>query len=71
MSEERKKDIAKVIRGNDLMLIEDDAEAFMTYGYVDGCGEPLYTLVPERTVYICRVVLSSDKGYDYQNELHP
>ena len=62
MSEERKKDIAKVIKKHDLLLIEDDAEAFMTYGYVDGCGEPLYSMVPENTIYICSMSKSFCAG---------
>ena len=62
MSEERKKDIAKVIKKYDLLLIEDDPEAFMTYGYVDGCGEPLYSMVPDNTIYICSMSKSFCAG---------
>lgn len=62
MNEERKKDIAAVIKKHDLLLIEDDADAFMTYGYVDDCGEPLHSMIPERTVYVCSMSKSLCSG---------
>ena len=62
MSEERKKDIAKVIKKHELLLVEDDADAFMTYGYVEDCGEPLYSMLPDNTVYICSMSKSLCSG---------
>lgn len=62
MDSQRKEEIAAVIKRHNLLLIEDDADAFMTYGYVKDCGEPLYSMLPENTVYICSMSKSVCSG---------
>lgn len=53
ISDARKHELAKVIDDNELILIEDDAHAFLTAGVIDDYKQPMFQLLPERTVYIC------------------
>lgn len=53
MSQKRREDLAAVIQRNDLMLIEDDADAFMTYGYTKKDLHSFHSMIPESTIYIC------------------
>jgi DNA-binding transcriptional MocR family regulator len=51
MSPARRRQIAKVARRRDLILVEDDA-----YGYLpENRPEPLAALVPERTIYLAGI----------------
>ena len=49
LPEERKRDLAKVIRKFDLILIEDDHDGALR----NSDGHSLYSYLPEQTVYIC------------------
>lgn len=51
--ENRKKELAAVIRQHQLILIEDDIHAFLSAGIIDDYGQPMFQLLPEQTVYIC------------------
>ena len=51
--EDRKRQLAHVIRKYGLLLVEDDTHAFLTAGVVPGYEGPIYRLLPEQTVYIC------------------
>lgn len=44
MPPKRREEIAEIVRGNGLILFEDDA-----YGALEPCALPLATLIPERT----------------------
>lgn len=52
ISDSRKQELAKIIRKHDLILIEDDAYAFLTVGIVKDYKQPMYQLLPDNTVYI-------------------
>ena len=62
MSAQRKEEIAAVVKKHDLILIEDDADAFMTYGYVEDCGEPFFSMLPDNCIYICSMSKSVCSG---------
>ena len=49
LPEDRKKELAKVIRKFDLILIEDDHDGALR----NAEGRSLYSYLPEQTVYIC------------------
>ncbi len=51
-TERRKQALSTIIRHNDLILIEDDAYAFISLGDEDLYSSPMQCLMPERTVYI-------------------
>lgn len=53
MSETRKKALARIIRDQALIVIEDDIMAFLTAGLVPDYEGPLCRLVPDQTVYLC------------------
>lgn len=53
MTEERKHELADVIRKHGLVLIEDDIHAFLTADIIPGYGQPLFSMLPDQTVYIC------------------
>lgn len=53
ISDERKQELASVIKKNNLILIEDDIHAFLTAGIFNDYQRPMYQLLPEETVYIC------------------
>jgi DNA-binding transcriptional MocR family regulator len=53
MLESRKKEIAAIIKYNDIILIEDDCHAFMTSEIIQDYGCPLYMLIPNNTIYLC------------------
>ncbi len=53
ISDERKQELASVIKKYNLILIEDDIHAFLTAGIIEDYQRPMYQLLPERTVYIC------------------
>jgi DNA-binding transcriptional MocR family regulator len=48
LSGKRKSDLAQVIRGKSLLLIEDDAKLLLP----GKCDKPLFAHIPERTIYI-------------------
>jgi DNA-binding transcriptional MocR family regulator len=52
ISDNRKRELAKIIRKHDLILIEDDAYAFLTAGIVEDYKQPMYQLIPDNAVYI-------------------
>ena len=49
LPEERKKELANVIRKHNLILIEDDHDGALRHNN----GHSLYSYLPEQTVYIC------------------
>ncbi len=49
LGEERKRQLAEVIRNNNLILIEDDTATTVP----EGDYTPLFSLLPEQTLYIC------------------
>lgn len=53
ISDSRKRELASVIRKHQLILLEDDIHAFLTAGIVPGYKQPMFSLLPEQTVYIC------------------
>lgn len=62
ISDVRKQELAAVIRKHRLLLIEDDIHAFLTAGIVTDYRQPLFNLVPERSVYICSTSKSICSG---------
>lgn len=52
MTEQRKMEIAHVIRKHDLLLIEDDTHASFSTGAVHHARKPVYSYLPEHTIYI-------------------
>lgn len=62
ISEQRKKELAAVIRKKELIVIEDDIHAFLSSGNADISRQPMYQLLPERTVYICSASKSISSG---------
>ncbi|WP_199617521.1 aminotransferase-like domain-containing protein [Paenibacillus alkalitolerans] len=61
--ENRKKELAAIIRKHHLILIEDDIHAFLTAGIIDDYRQPMYQLLPEQTVYICSTSKSICSGF--------
>jgi DNA-binding transcriptional MocR family regulator len=49
----RKHELAEVIRKHRLILIEDDIHAFLTAGIISDYQQPMFSLLPEQSVYIC------------------
>ncbi|MGY8684039.1 PLP-dependent aminotransferase family protein [Bradyrhizobium sp. UFLA05-153] len=47
MSAARRREIVRIARKRDILIIEDDA-----YGFLDEASEPLASLAPERTFYV-------------------
>ncbi|NOU90587.1 aminotransferase class I/II-fold pyridoxal phosphate-dependent enzyme [Paenibacillus sp. LMG 31460] len=60
--ENRKKELAAIIRKHNLILIEDDIHAFLTAGIIENYGQPMFQLLPEQTVYICSTSKSICSG---------
>jgi DNA-binding transcriptional MocR family regulator len=60
--ENRKKELAAIIRKHHLILIEDDIHAFLSAGIIDDYGQPMFQLLPEQTVYICSTSKSICSG---------
>lgn len=60
--EYRKKQLAAVIRKQQLILIEDDIHAFLTAGLIPDYGQPMYQLIPEQTIYLCSTSKSICSG---------
>ncbi|MFC4101360.1 aminotransferase-like domain-containing protein [Paenibacillus xanthanilyticus] len=58
----RKQQLAAVIRKHQLILIEDDMHAFLTAGMMDDYRQPMYRLLPDRTIYICSTSKSICSG---------
>lgn len=52
MPENRKRELAEVIRRHGLILIEDDIHAFLTAGVVSEYRGPLSRLLPDQSVYL-------------------
>lgn len=48
----RKQELAEVIRKHHLILIEDDIHAFLTAGIIPDYKQPMFSLLPEQSVYI-------------------
>lgn len=53
MTEERKRELATVIKKHRLILIEDDICAFLTAGVLEDDRGPVSRFVREQSVYIC------------------
>lgn len=53
MSDQRKKEISDIIEKYQLTLIEDDTMAFLSAAYNPDYKQPIFQLIPERSVYIC------------------
>jgi DNA-binding transcriptional MocR family regulator len=53
ISQQRKKELAKVIREQNLILIEDDVYAFLSAGLIKDYEGPMYQFIPDQTIYIC------------------
>jgi DNA-binding transcriptional MocR family regulator len=53
MSNQRKQELAEVIQKYRIILIEDDIHAFLTAGIMEDYKQPMFSLLPEQTVYIC------------------
>lgn len=49
----RKKELAKIIKKHNLILIEDDVYAFLSDGLIKEYQGTMYQLIPDQTVYIC------------------
>ncbi|MDQ0885511.1 DNA-binding transcriptional MocR family regulator [Paenibacillus sp. V4I9] len=62
ISENRKKELAAIIRKHNLILIEDDIYAFLTAGIIADYDQPMFQLIPEQTVYICSTSKSICSG---------
>lgn len=60
--ENRKQELAAIIRKHNLILIEDDIHAFLSVGVIDDYGQPMFQLLPEQTVYICSTSKSICSG---------
>ncbi|MBR2631874.1 MAG: aminotransferase class I/II-fold pyridoxal phosphate-dependent enzyme, partial [Lentisphaeria bacterium] len=56
LTEQRRKDIAGIIKKHDLILIEDD------HSYYASRGNPLFSYLPDNTVYICGSSMSLCSG---------
>lgn len=56
LTEQRRKDIACIIKKHDLILIEDD------HSYYASRGNPLFSYLPDNTVYICGSSMSLCSG---------
>lgn len=52
MKDNRRERLARIIEKHDLILIEDDADAFLTFGHISSCTRSFRTLLPENTVYV-------------------
>ncbi len=62
ISNRRKNELAQIIRKWNLILIEDDMYAFLAAGIVEDYKQPMFSLVPEQTVYICGTTKSICSG---------
>lgn len=62
ISDERKHELAAVIRKYRLILIEDDIYAFLTAKIIPDYRQPMYQLLPDETVYICGTSKSTCSG---------
>ena len=52
IKDSRREKLAEVIKRHDLLLIEDDADAFLTFGNIKNCTRSLRSFIPEKTIYI-------------------
>lgn len=62
MTDGRKRDIANVIQKHNLLLIEDDIHAFLTAGHLEEYKQPMYSLLPDQTIYISSTTKSICSG---------
>ncbi|MDR3597455.1 PLP-dependent aminotransferase family protein [Clostridium sp.] len=62
ISDDRKKELARVIKKYNLIVIEDDINAFLTASIVADYKQPIFQLLPEQTVYICSTSKSICSG---------
>lgn len=62
ISDDRKKELARIIKKYNLILIEDDIHAFLTNGIVSDYKQPMFQLLPEQTIYICSTSKSICSG---------
>lgn len=62
ISNDRKLELAKVIKKFKLIVIEDDIHAFLTAGTIKDYKQPIFQLLPEQTIYICSTSKSICSG---------
>lgn len=62
ISDARKKELADIIKKYNLIVIEDDIHAFLTANIIADYKHPMFQLLPEQTVYICRTSKSICSG---------
>ncbi|OME66376.1 GntR family transcriptional regulator [Paenibacillus odorifer] len=62
MTDGRKREIANVIQKHNLLLIEDDIHAFLTAGHLEEYKQPMYSLLPDQTIYISSTTKSICSG---------
>jgi len=62
ISDARKKELAGVIKKYNLIVIEDDINAFLTAGIIADYKQPMFQLLPKQTVYICSTSKSMCSG---------
>lgn len=62
ISDDRKNELANVIKKYNLIVIEDDTHAFLTANIIADYKQPLFQLLPEQTVYICSTSKSICSG---------
>ncbi|MBS4960116.1 MAG: PLP-dependent aminotransferase family protein [Clostridiales bacterium] len=48
----RKKELAQIIKKRNMILIEDDFHAFLTADVSEIYGTPMFSMIPEQTIYI-------------------
>lgn len=53
MNNQRKKEIRDIIDEYQMILIEDDTMAFLSTAFNSDYKQPIFQLIPERSVYIC------------------
>lgn len=62
ISDVRKHELVEAIRKHDLLLIEDDIHAFLTAGIVSDYQQPMFSLLPDQSIYICSTSKSICSG---------
>jgi DNA-binding transcriptional MocR family regulator len=62
ISDTRKKELAGVIKKYNLIVIEDDINAFLTAGIVANYKQPIFQILPEQSIYICSTSKSICSG---------
>jgi len=62
ISDDRKKELAGIIKKYNLIVIEDDIHAFLTADIIVDYKQPMFQLLPKQTVYICSTSKSMCSG---------